>query len=360
MANVLIEETSMENIADAIRSKNGLTTKYKPAEMADAISAISGGGITPTGTKTINITQNGTTTENVTNYASAEISVNVPNSYSVSDEGKVVSNGALVAQSSQNITANGTYDTTLKNSVVVNVPQGITPSGSQTFTENGTYDVASIAEAVVNVAGSGGVSIDDWAETGPTGDITINTLNIRDSAFFGCTSLEKVTITGAATNSTMKMNAFRNSSVTELIAHKLLSTPDGFLQGCTSLTKVTTPKCVYFNRLAFNGCSALKVVDCNIGVYGFTADSEFTNCTVFDTLINRSNTLASLNNVTKFNGTPFNTSGKQGTLYVHSSLVNSYKTATNWSTLYNNGTMQILPIEGSIYETQYADGTPIE
>lgn len=192
MANVLVEETSLEDIADAIRSKNGLTTKYKPSEMADAISAISGGGgITPSGTKTINITQNGTvtedvtnyanaqvnvnvpsvsptgtkqvsitqngtTTEDVTNYASAEISVNVPNSYSSSDEGKVVSNGALVAQTSQNITANGTYDTTLKNSVSVAVPQGITPSGSQTFTENGTYDVTNLAEAVVNVASSGG------------------------------------------------------------------------------------------------------------------------------------------------------------------------------------------------------------
>lgn len=156
MANVLVEETSLEDIADAIRSKNGLTTKYKPAEMADAISAISGGGISPTGTKQINITQNGTVTEDVTNYASAEITANVPNSYSASDEGKVVSNGALVAQTSQNITANGTYDTTTKNSVNVAVPQGITPSGSQTFTENGTYDVTSLAQAVVNVEGSGG------------------------------------------------------------------------------------------------------------------------------------------------------------------------------------------------------------
>lgn len=37
-----------------------------------------GGGVTPTGTKQISITANGTTTEDVTNYASAEITVNVP------------------------------------------------------------------------------------------------------------------------------------------------------------------------------------------------------------------------------------------------------------------------------------------
>lgn len=67
------------------------------------------------GTKSI--TENGT--EDVTNYAS--VNVNVPNSYDASDEGKVVSNGALVAQGSATYTENGTYDTTLVNEVTVNV-----------------------------------------------------------------------------------------------------------------------------------------------------------------------------------------------------------------------------------------------
>ena len=124
MANVLVERSSLENIADAIREKNGTQTTYKPAEMADAITAISGGGITPSGTKNVNITQNGTTTEDVTDYASAEISVSVPNSYSASDEGKVVSNGALVSQTSDTVTTNDTYDTTLINSLTVNVSGG--------------------------------------------------------------------------------------------------------------------------------------------------------------------------------------------------------------------------------------------
>lgn len=154
MANLLVEKESLEDIADAIRAKNGSSTTYKPSEMAGAISAIPSGGITPTGTK--QITSNGT--HDVTNYASAQ--VNVPNSYASSDEGKVVSNGALVAQTSRTVTQNGTVDTTLNDEVVVNVPSsGITPSGSQTFTENGTYDVTSLAQAVVNVQGSGSTPI---------------------------------------------------------------------------------------------------------------------------------------------------------------------------------------------------------
>lgn len=43
MARVLINESNLQNIADAIRNKNGTTTKYKPAEMAAAIDAISTG-----------------------------------------------------------------------------------------------------------------------------------------------------------------------------------------------------------------------------------------------------------------------------------------------------------------------------
>lgn len=40
MANVLVEETSLSNIANAIRNKNGTAAKYKPNEMANAISQI--------------------------------------------------------------------------------------------------------------------------------------------------------------------------------------------------------------------------------------------------------------------------------------------------------------------------------
>ena len=109
MSYGLIDTTDLTSIADAIRGKLGVQTKYKPSQMPEAIQSISGGGITPTGTKSItengtydvasfanaevsvptgitptgtkqiNITANGTVTEDITAYADAKISVNVVN-----------------------------------------------------------------------------------------------------------------------------------------------------------------------------------------------------------------------------------------------------------------------------------------
>ena len=132
------------NVADAIRTKLASTLSLEyPNGFVSAINDI----ITPTGT--INITQNGTV--DVTQYASADVAV--PNTYAAADEGKVVSNGALVAQGSDTVTANDTYDTTLINSLTVNVSGGVTPTGTKQInvTANGTTttDVTAYATAEV-------------------------------------------------------------------------------------------------------------------------------------------------------------------------------------------------------------------
>lgn len=117
-------QTAKADLKTAIEGK-GVTvpSATKIDGYADLVDAISQGS-TPTGTKQISVTSNGTQTENVSGYASAQLNVAVPNSYSASDEGKVVSNGALVAQTSDTVTENDTYDTTLIDSLTVNVIGG--------------------------------------------------------------------------------------------------------------------------------------------------------------------------------------------------------------------------------------------
>lgn len=82
-----------------------------------------GGGGSSVTVESLSVTENGTTTA-PTGKAYSPVVVNVPNSYSAGDEGKVVSNGALVSQTSDTVTQNGTVDTTLINSLLVNVSGG--------------------------------------------------------------------------------------------------------------------------------------------------------------------------------------------------------------------------------------------
>ena len=75
MAQVLVTEDYLEDIADAIRGKNGLLAQYKPGQMAAAIEAIPTGSAVLT-TKTI--TANGTydaEDDNADGYS--EVTVNV-------------------------------------------------------------------------------------------------------------------------------------------------------------------------------------------------------------------------------------------------------------------------------------------
>ena len=97
--------------------------KYLSA-IANNTAGGGGGGKVVIAEKTI--TANGTynaVDDNANAYN--PVTVNVPNSYTAQDEGKVVSSGALVSQTAypSTITQNDTYDTTNYNSITVNVTE---------------------------------------------------------------------------------------------------------------------------------------------------------------------------------------------------------------------------------------------
>lgn len=141
---------------------------------------------------------------------------------------------------------------------------------------------------------------------------------------------------------------------------KLRDGGDGAFIGCTSLEIIVLQGCSGSYH-TFEGCSSLQKVDYGgLDTTNHVNTRTFYNCPKLNTLIIRRKTgNSNLTGLDVFNGTPFASGGTGGTLYVPQDLISSYQTATNWSTILSYENNQILSIEGSIYETQYADGTPV-
>lgn len=146
--------------------------------------------------------------------------------------------------------------------------------------------------------------------------------------------------------------AFANKPITNLFAPNATVGYSSF-NSCGDLQTAVFRETASTNQ--FSSCIKLKAADTKNHV----RQNQFAGCTTFDTLVIRSATVVSLVNTSAFNNTPFASGKSGGTLYVPSALVSSYQSATNWSTILGYTNNQILPIEGSIYETQYVDGTPI-
>lgn len=87
-----------------------------------------GGGTAPSVIiQSLTVTQNGTSTA-PQGRAYSPVIVNVANSYAAGDEGKVVSGGALIAQTAHaTVTEDGTIDTTYNNSVEIAVASSLDP-----------------------------------------------------------------------------------------------------------------------------------------------------------------------------------------------------------------------------------------
>ena len=154
MSDILYVDTTRPVLINKTITANG--TYNAADDNADGYKSVIAefsGGIT---LETLNVSTNGTTNA-PSGKAYNKVVTNVPNSYAAGDEGKVVSGGALVAQTAHaQVTSNGVVDTTTNNSVEVAVP--VPTLESKSINANGTYTPASGKawnEVVVSVASSG-------------------------------------------------------------------------------------------------------------------------------------------------------------------------------------------------------------
>ena len=149
-----------DNVSPVTHLENVIAGEVEPKTHLEKVIneyGTGGGGVDPESITliTLNVNQNGTTNA-PSGKAYNKVVANVPNTYGASDEGKVVSSGALVNQTNETVTENGTVDTTTIKQVTVNVPQGSTPTGTKnsSISQNGTTteNVAGYASAAITVA----------------------------------------------------------------------------------------------------------------------------------------------------------------------------------------------------------------
>lgn len=176
---------------------------------------------------------------------------------------------------------------------------------------------------------------------GLTGDVVLpNTVtSIGQYSFANCDGMETFTATGAISN--LGTYTFNGAS-----GHVMA------LREC-HMPNLGTSIALNLNwgsATAANACQHLEV--CDIGKAKSIAANTFANCYKLQTLImRRTGSVTTLANVSAFLNTPFRgRSGLTANIYVPSSLIDSYKAASVWTTINGYGYVTWNAIEGSPYE----------
>ncbi len=253
---------------------------------------------------------------------------------------------------------------------------------------------AGFVSEIQAIPSGGGASIDDLCDKSwPTGEITLTTCQtIGANALYGRSAITKVnssSVTKILQGAFSWCTNLEEASFPELTSMRTNATTTSytgsgdFFRCCAKLKKFYVPKLEYiYGRYAFassnqNYCCAS---DC---VFVFPAIKElgeytFETCRaqMFDfgpglTDI-RADTFYGRYAVAQRNKTVIlrRTAGVVAAkstdsireitdVYCPNALIASYKTATNWKTRFDGGYITFHAIEGSQYETAYADGTPI-
>ena len=242
---------------------------------------------------------------------------------------------------------------------LTSLPSGVTSIGASAFITCTSLALTSLPSGITKIDGntfqgctglttmtipSGVSSIGAYAFYQCSGLTSVSLpsslTSISNNAFSGCSGLTSISCDGAIT--TMNAAAFTSTSSTGAMSLVSASFPN--------MNPSATLSTVFGSTTAAYACQSLKTVD--IGRSSGIAANAFANCYALDTLILRkTGSVCTLANVNAFLNTPLRGyDSKTGTVYVPSALIATYKTATNWKTMYDAGTVTFSAIEGSQYE----------
>lgn len=172
---------------------------------------------------------------------------------------------------------------------------------------------------------------------------TSQTIVINGSAFTQCYNLPSIDLTNALyinqlppqTNNVSAPIAIglggvsNNSSLYTIYAPYISTVFSYTYNGCFNLSSCFMPTVAYINSYAFQNCSALSKFYTQTSVFGSYA---FKNCTSLSEMYILRCGIPTLS-TQAFSGTLLSTTGS---IYVPSSWVSSFKTATNWTAFANN------------------------
>ena len=354
MSKVLVTESYLTDIGDAIRAKTKSTTKYKPSEMAKAIDSIAMGDHT--------------------------VVVNSDSAWKYS----------IAQKEHENITVNVSHKLVGDNISGYQTKLIFTPAVSSNYGYNAgtirkTVDKENhIANFTVDdVAEVDGLLKDGWAgiyALAPNNtesiDYYFNDYNNHSSSKVNTdTNIENLLILGyyredsngnLIAKTMYNLASYYPSTKTSLKKYQNKYATEvgvGAFSNCSALTSVDIPNATSVDTYAFSSCSALRTIDLpNATSIGAGA---FTNCYMTEIFL-RSKTMCTCT------GNP--NIASSATIYVPESLIDSYKTATYWSsyaskfkTLESIKLSKISIIGGSninihngtitgIYKVQYNDG----
>ncbi len=163
----------------------------------------------------------------------------------------------------------------------------------------------------------------------------------------------------------LRHSAFRNcTNLVSLQVHGVTKVGAACIEN-TKITALALPSLVTTPSTAYGSVGTMRVLDYGVNVTHIGSNSlPFPN---LQTLILRRTSLV-IGASSSLNATPMKSGGAGCTVYIPKLLYDhlgdgsdlDYKSAAVWSTYDGYGTITWAQIEGSIYETQYADGTLIE